>query len=293
MSIFWRGEAVGPGRPHDVSGSVSRGFRTLRRRTDTMTTQLPLKPDYQAARAQLEGAISKKLAMVEDKTLASLPRYVADDMRGGYVRDVAVLLSPFTPDYYAECVEGFDGDAADHAFLDFCIQELNEYHAYLALVAWPNAVGRDYAWPALSFPLEQRWADKVSILEEARYPEILEYCVEELSDKHDKEQVEAWVKEFGVKRIAGIASGHAQVKEGVKNKDPYFETLYEMDLTPVSELVEAFERQFSQDEAEAVVAGFGGDVRRASQLYRELTHDYAGSMTVEDIINAGKDGHDD
>ena len=46
---------------------------------------------------------------------------------------------------------------------------------------------------------------------------------------------------------------------------------------------------FSQDEAEAVVAGFGGDVRRASQLYRELTHDYAGFMTVEDIIKAGKD----
>ena len=135
---------------------------------DTMTTELPLQTDYQAARAQLEGAISKKLAMVEYKTLASLPQEVADDMQGGYVRDVAVLLSPFTPDYYAELVASFDGDAAEHAFLDFCIQELNEYHAYLALVAWPNAVGREYAWPALSFPLEQQWADKVSIREEAK-----------------------------------------------------------------------------------------------------------------------------
>ena len=113
--------------------------------------------------------------------------------------------------------------------------------------------------------------------------------VEELSDKHNKEQVEAWVEEFGVKRIAEIASGHARVKEGVKNKDPYFEDLYEMDLTPQSHLEMLFEGQFSQEEAEAISAGFDGDVRRASSLYKVLTDGYAGSMTVEDLIKAGKE----
>jgi hypothetical protein len=131
-----------------------------------MTTQLPLKTDYQAVRAQLEGAISQQLAMVEDKTLAQVPEDVADELRGGYVRDVAGLVSLFTPDYYAECVESFDGDLASHDFLDFCVQEMNENLAYLALCAWPNAIGREYAWSALSFPLEQRWADKVSIIDE-------------------------------------------------------------------------------------------------------------------------------
>jgi hypothetical protein len=60
------------------------------------------------------------------------------------------------------------------------------------------------------------------------------------------------------------------------------------DPKAVSELVEAFERQFSQEEAEAISAGFDGDVKRASKLYRELTHEYAGFMTVEELIEAGK-----
>ena len=114
------------------------------------------------------------------------------------------------------------------------------HHVAPLLSPLGSRLGFLHAWSALSFPLEQRWADKVGILEEARYPVTLEYCVEELSDKHDKEQLEAWVKEFGVKRIADIASNHAHVKEGVKNKDPYFETLYEMDLTPESVLVVSF-----------------------------------------------------
>ena len=44
---------------------------------------------------------------------------------------------------------------------------------------------------------------------------------------------------------------------------------------------------FSYEEAKAVVAGFDGDVERASKLYRELTEDYVSTMTVEDIIKAG------
>ena len=131
-----------------------------------MTTQLPLKTDYQAVRAQLEGAISEKLASAEEKTLATLPEKIADDLRGDYVGTTAKLMSLFTPDILASYADAFDGDTAEHAFFDFCIQEMNEQIAYLALVAWPNAIGRDYAWPALSFPLEQRWADKVSIIDE-------------------------------------------------------------------------------------------------------------------------------
>ena len=131
-----------------------------------MTTHLPLKTDYQAVRAQLEGAISEALASAEEKKLATLPDDVAEMVRGEYVGDTAKLLSLFTPDYFAGCVEAFDGNTDEHAFLDFCIQEMNENLAYLALCAWPNAIGREHAWSALSFPLEQQWADKVSIIEE-------------------------------------------------------------------------------------------------------------------------------
>jgi len=60
------------------------------------------------------------------------------------------------------------------------------------------------------------------------------------------------------------------------------------DPKPVSDLVEAFERQFSQEEAEAVVAGFDGDVSRAARLYKRLTDGYVSFMTVEELINAGK-----
>ena len=129
----------------------------------TETTQLPLKTDYQAVRAQLEGAISQSLAEQEEEWLAKLPKDVAEGMRGDYVRDVARLVSLFTPDYYAEYVESFDGDIASHDFLSLCLQEMNETIAYLALVAWPKAICKDHSWSALTFPLEQQWADKVSI----------------------------------------------------------------------------------------------------------------------------------
>ena len=131
-----------------------------------MTTHLPLKTDYQAVRAQLEGAISEALASAEEVFLARLGGEIADDLRGGYVGDTAKLMSLFTPDSLASYAEAFDGDTSEHDFLDFCIQEMNELIAYLALVAWPNAIGRDYAWSALSFPLSQQWTDKVSIIDE-------------------------------------------------------------------------------------------------------------------------------
>lgn len=57
-------------------------------------------------------------------------------------------------------------DLDDDDFLDFCIRELNEQVAYLALLAWPRVVGRDEAWSALSSCLEGRWKDKVAFLEE-------------------------------------------------------------------------------------------------------------------------------
>ena len=57
----------------------------------------------------------------------------------------------------------------------------------------------------------------------------------------------------------------------------------------LTDLQEQFGGAFSQEEAEAVVAGFDGDVSRAAQLYRELTEDYVSHMTVEDLIKAGKE----
>jgi hypothetical protein len=56
----------------------------------------------------------------------------------------------------------------------------------------------------------------------------------------------------------------------------------------LTDLQEQFGGAFSHEAAEAVVAGFDGDVKRASKLYRELTEDYAGSMTVDELIKAGK-----
>ena len=318
-----------------------------------MTTQLPLKTDYQAVRAQLEQAFSKNLAEVEEQALAQLPnKEVADEIRGSYVKDTAALVSLFTPDYFAGCVEAFDGDPASHDFLDFCVQELNENLAYLALVAWPNAIGREYAWSALSFPISQRWGDKVSFNEEEgpkaetappvptpmtleylvevfsnqydktqvegfvellgldrcaqmaeahaglRYngiefseeePMTFEDLVEAFSDKYDREQVEAWVEEFGFGEIEELAEAHLHTKERVKAKDPYFLELYKEDIKPMSFLVKQFEGQFSQEEAEAISAGFDGDVKRASSLYEHLTDGYASHMTVEDLIKAGKE----
>jgi hypothetical protein len=65
------------------------------------------------------------------------------------------------------------------------------------------------------------------------------------------------------------------------------EALFEPDREPASAVVEAFERQFSQEEAEQISEGFDGDVRRASRLYKELTEGYVSTMTVDDLIKAG------
>lgn len=127
------------------------------------TTVLPIKTDYQAVRAQLEGAIQQKLQRVETQALSGQPKEVADELRGGYLTDTAKLLSIFTPEYFAQTVEFYEGGDDEHDFLDYCISAMNEEIAYLALCAWPNAIGRDTAWSALSFPLEQQWADKVEI----------------------------------------------------------------------------------------------------------------------------------
>jgi hypothetical protein len=66
------------------------------------------------------------------------------------------------------------------------------------------------------------------------------------------------------------------------------EALFDIDEEPVSELVEAFGREFSQEEAEQILEGFRGDVRRASKLYKHLTEGYVSFMTVEELIKAGK-----
>ena len=57
-------------------------------------------------------------------------------------------------------------------------------------------------------------------------------------------------------------------------------------------LVEAFERQFLQEEAEQISEGFGGDVGRASRLYKRLTDGYVSHMSVDDLIKAGARGAD-
>ena len=128
-----------------------------------MATQLPLRTDYQAVRAQLEGAIQQNLLEEETKALAKHKPAIADDLHGSYLTDTARLMSLFTPELFSACVENYDGGTAEYEFFDSCIQEMNEEIAYLALVAWPNVVGKEGAWSALSLPLEQQWSDKVSI----------------------------------------------------------------------------------------------------------------------------------
>jgi hypothetical protein len=261
-------------------------------------------------------------------------------MRGGYLRDVAGLVSLFTPDYYAECVEAFDGDTDEHAFLDFCIQEMNENLAYLALCAWPNAIGREHAWSALSFPLEQKWADKVSIIDDVLYLSATFTDKDAFKEYRDHEYASEtadgcvvyffvpvsdyrWFRfelevHEGVESVMvfGEAEGtpRGEITDEMLAKGKFYsdsantpskrwvspemaglrrshpdEALFEVDEDPVSELVEEFGRQFSQEEAEQILEGFRGDVKRASRLYRDLTEGYAGFMTVEDLIKAGKD----
>ena len=57
----------------------------------------------------------------------------------------------------------------------------------------------------------------------------------------------------------------------------------------LTDLQEQFGGAFTQEEAEAISAGFDGDVKRASSLYKDLTDGYAGFMTVEELIKAGQE----
>ena len=66
------------------------------------------------------------------------------------------------------------------------------------------------------------------------------------------------------------------------------EALFDAGEDTLSDLQEQFGGAFSHEEAEAVVAGFGGNVSRASKLYRELTEDYVSFMSVEALVEAGK-----
>ena len=56
----------------------------------------------------------------------------------------------------------------------------------------------------------------------------------------------------------------------------------------LTDLQEQFGGAFTQEEAEAISAGFDGDVQRASSLYKDVTDSYVTTMTVEDLIKAGK-----
>ena len=57
----------------------------------------------------------------------------------------------------------------------------------------------------------------------------------------------------------------------------------------LTDLQEQFGGAFSQEEAEAISAGFDGEVSRAAHLYKNLTDGYVSFMTVEDLIKAGKE----
>ena len=125
--------------------------------------------DYTVARDKLGKAITRDLEAAEKLELPDYPKKLADELRGGYVRDAEMLTGIFTPRIHAGYVESYElmgKDVAEDDFLDFCIRELNEQVAYLALLAWPRVVGRDDAWSALSYLLKGRWKDKVAFLEE-------------------------------------------------------------------------------------------------------------------------------
>ena len=131
-------------------------------------------------------------------------------------------------------------------------------------------------------------------------PMTLEYLVEVFSNGYTKEQVEGFVESLGLEGCREMVAAHAELRyNGIEfseeerleiEREPHpDEALFDIDAEPVSDLVEAFERQFSQEEAEAISAGFDGDVKRASGLYKNLTDGYVSHMTVEDLIKAGKE----
>jgi hypothetical protein len=129
-------------------------------------------------------------------------------------------------------------------------------------------------------------------------PMTLEYLVEVFSNAYTKEQVEGFVESLGLEGCGEMVAAHAELRyngiefseeerlEIERERHPD-EALFDIgsDLT---DLQEWFGGAFSQEEAEAVVAGFDGDVSRAASLYKRLTDGYAGSMTVEELIKAGK-----
>ena len=278
-----------------------------------MNAQLPMTTDYQAVRAQLEEAILPNLAEFEDRIRAGLPEKLAEEMRGIHIKNTDNLLCLFTPELYADCLETYNGELS---FIGFCLREMNEKIAFMALVSWPVAYDREGSWSALSFYMD-KWTDKVSIKGEDApetsfhasstvrnviwvdgefVPEQIEEIYEAFDGDLDK--AKAVYRDF----TGGCATGMAmddltqlggEIALGIpyttdKNEHPD-EVLFKIDEEPVSNLVEAFERQFSQEEAEAISAGFDGDVKRAASLYRELTEDYVSSMSVEDLIKAGKE----
>ena len=55
----------------------------------------------------------------------------------------------------------------------------------------------------------------------------------------------------------------------------------------LTHLQEQFGGAFSQEEAEAVVAGFDGNVSRAASLYKNLTDGYVSHLTSEPLTNCG------
>ena len=86
-------------------------------------------------------------------------------------------------------------------------------------------------------------------------PITVEYCVEVFSNGYTREHIESWVKEQGLEQVALMAEAHAKLRyNGIE----------------FSELEEQFGCAFSHEEAEAVVAGFDGDLDRASPCISDL-----------------------
>ena len=101
-----------------------------------------------------------------------------------------------------------------------------------------------------------------------------------------QEEAEAILAECG----GDVRRASERCRELVRD---YMRFILVEDTTHESDLVRSFEGQFLHEDAEAISAGFGGDVRRASKLHRGLTEGDVSVMTVEELIKAGKDGHDD
>ena len=121
------------------------------------------------------------------------------------------------------------------------------------------------------------------------------FCVYDEKDDGKPEMTKQFKLLFKVPELEVLSftaslteAGFSQVvSRPMKKPNPITdEALFEID-SDFTDLQEQFGCAFSQEEAEAVVAGFDGDVKRASKLYRELTEDYVSSMSVEDLIKAG------